>query len=395
MEELFAIKDVYSLYEGNQLLVMVCIMFVAFYPLLIIMKRVVSPGVKKIAKVKGENYSQILDNNHLTTRLIHLFIAFYLMFWGGIFDKTRLMTDVLIRVKDVFITVYVVVSITLFLLTVVNISVDIYKSKAISGRVPVGLHAHILKIFISICSILTLVSLVLGVSISSLFTSIGAAAALLTFVFKDTVLGLLASLQLTFQDIIKVGDWVTLPSYNADGNIQKITITVVLIKNFDNTYTTVPTSAFLSTGVRNWRSVFDLGGRRIRRSISIDMDTIKMCDQKSLNKYKKLPVMDKFAEENKDMFDANNSITNLTIFRWYVDQYLRNHDKIHQQGFTFLVRQLAPTPTGVPIEVYVFTNDTNWINYEGIQSGIFDHFLGVLPQFELKAFQTVFVESAK
>lgn len=388
MEELFAIKDVYSLYEGNQMLVMIGIMIIAFYPLLFITKRVVSPSVNKIAKLKGENYEEILAKHRLTTRLAHLFVALYLMFWGDVFHKSELMSEAVIRAKDLVITVYLIFAISTFLLALINIGSDMYKTKAISHRVPIGLHTQIIKIFIVICAMLTTVSTVLGVSISSLFTSIGAAAALLTFVFKDTVLGLMASIQLTFQDIIKVGDWVTLPSYNADGDIEKITITVVVIRNFDKTYTTVPTYAFLTTGVKNWRAMFQAGGRRIKRAISLDMDTVKICAQKDLNKFKKMPYMHDLAEEKPELFDAKNSVANITMFRKYVEQYLKANEQIHKEGFTFLVRQLDPTENGIPLQLYIFTKDTKWVNHEGIQADIFDHLLGIMSEFELKAFQS-------
>jgi miniconductance mechanosensitive channel len=311
------------------------------------------------------------------------------MFWGDVFDKSDLMSSVVVRIKDVGITIYLIFAISTFLLALLNIAADIYKTKAVSKRVPIGLHTQIVKIVIVICAILTTFSLVMGVSISSLFTSIGAAAALLTFVFKDTVLGLMASIQLTFQDIIKVGDWVTLPSYNADGDIEKITITVVTIRNFDKTFTTVPTYAFLTTGVRNWRAMFQAGGRRIKRAISLDMDTIKICDQKVLNKFSKMPCMKELVKSDPAIFDGKNSIANITMFRKYIEQYLKVHKDIHNDGFSSMVRQLAPTPNGVPIEIYVFTKETRWANHEAIQADIFDHLLGIMPEFELRAFQTV------
>jgi miniconductance mechanosensitive channel len=389
MEELFAINDFYSLYEGHQTLVMFFVMIIAFYPLLLITKRVVSPSVNKVAKSRDANYEEILNKHHLTARLVHLFISFYLMFWGDVFDKSDLMSSVVVRIKDVGITIYLIFAISTFLLALLNIAADIYKTKAVSKRVPIGLHTQIVKIVIVICAILTTFSLVMGVSISSLFTSIGAAAALLTFVFKDTVLGLMASIQLTFQDIIKVGDWVTLPSYNADGDIEKITITVVTIRNFDKTFTTVPTYAFLTTGVRNWRAMFQAGGRRIKRAISLDMDTIKICDQKVLNKFSKMPCMKELVKSDPAIFDGKNSIANITMFRKYIEQYLKVHKDIHNDGFSSMVRQLAPTPNGVPIEIYVFTKETRWANHEAIQADIFDHLLGIMPEFELRAFQTV------
>lgn len=389
MEKLFALKDVYSLYEGNQLLVLVGIMIFAFYPLLFITKRLIFPGVHKIATLKGNNYDEIINKHRLTSRLIHLFIALYLMFWGDIFGKSKLVSEAVLRGKYFFVTLYLIFAITTFFLALVNIGGDIYKTKEVSRRVPIGLHAQIIKTVIVICAILTIISVVLGVSISALFTSIGAAAALLTFVFKDSVLGLMASIQLTFQDIIRVGDWVTLPSYNADGNIEKITITVVVIRNFDKTYTTVPIYAFLNTGVKNWRAMFQSGGRRIRRAITLDVDTIKICSQKDLNKFKKMPYMHDLAKAKPELFDAKNSVVNITMFRKYIEQYLKANDNIHQEeGFTFLVRQLDPTEHGLPIQLYIFTKDTKWTNHEEIQSDIFDHLFGVIHEFELKIFQS-------
>ena len=389
MHELFAIKNVYSLYEGNQLLVMLGIMVIAFYPLLVIIKRLILPSVGKIVDKRNINYTKIFAKHNLSKHAVWLFVAIYLMLWGDFLNKSDLMSAAMVRIKDMVLDIYIVITITSLLLTLMDITVDLYKSKQKSVKIAIGLHMNILKLVVTICSVLSIFSLILSIPISSLFTSLGAAAALLTFVFKDTVLGLLASLQLTFQNIIQVGDWVTLPQYNADGDIKKITITVVVIRNFDGTYTTVPTSAFLLTSVKNWRQMFEEGGRRIKRSISLDMDTIKICDQESLNVLKKMPTMLALAKESPELFNTKAEKTNISMFRYYIEQHLRSNQGIHQEGFTFLVRELDPTPTGIPIELYVFTKDTRWANYETIQADIFDHLLGVLPKFGLKAFQTI------
>ncbi|PCJ29532.1 MAG: mechanosensitive ion channel protein [Rickettsiales bacterium] len=389
MEELFALKNVYELYTGHRVLVTLFIMLTGFYPMLMIMKKIISPRVDKIIKTRSKNSTRIIEKHRITARLIQVFIAVYLMFWGDILDDLTLMSESLIRIKDSAISIYLVTTISSVLLTAINIGVDLHGSRKTFNHTAIELHTHILKIFITACASLSIISVILGISISSLFTSLGAAAALLTFVFKDTVLGLLASVQLTFQNIIRIGDWVSLPSYGADGDIEKITITVVVIRNFDKTCTTVPTSAFLNTGVKNWRTMFESGGRRIKRAISLDMDTIKICSQEHLDKFRKMPCMTDFAKNNKHMFDAKNETTNITMFRYYVEEYLKSHQDIHQEGFTFLVRQLNPTPTGIPLELYVFTKDTAWANYEAIQASIFDHLLGGLAKFELRAFQTV------
>ncbi|MDG1436507.1 MAG: mechanosensitive ion channel [Rickettsiaceae bacterium] len=390
MDELFAIENMYALYDGNQLLVMLCIMFVAFYPGLLVLKKLLLPGAIKLAGKRNSTYGEIAKKQNLSKHIIWVFSALYFMFCGQLLESSDLIGSTAIRVKDVILTIYIIASITSLLLTLMDIAIEVSRVKLVSKRLAIDLHIHIVKIIVVICAILTVFSLILGVSIGYLFTSLGAAAALLTFVFKDTILGLLASLQLTFQNVLQVGDWVTLPQYNADGEIKQITITIVSIRNFDGTYTSVPTSAFLSTGVKNWRQMFEGGGRRIKRSISIDMDTIKICDQKTLDTLKKMPYMTNVLRDNEEYFDAKMGLTNIAMFRHYVDQYLQMHPNIHgKEYFTFLVRQLEPTNTGVPIEIYVFSKDTEWSGYEKIQSEIFEHLFGIMPMFDLKPFQSV------
>lgn len=389
MDELFAIKNVYALYDGNQLVVMLSIMLVAFYPGLLVLRKLLLPGAIKLAGKRNSTYSEIAQKHNLSKHVILVFSALYFMFCGQLLEKSFLINSAAIRAKDVVLTIYIIASITTLLLTLMDIAIEVSKVKLVSKRLAIDLHMHIVKIIVVVCAILTVFSLILEVSIASLFTSLGAAAALLTFVFKDTILGLLASLQLTFQNVLQVGDWVTLPQYNADGEIKKITITIVSIRNFDGTYTSVPTSAFLSTGVKNWRQMFESGGRRIKRAISIDMDTIKICDQKTLDSLKKMPCMKNVARENEEYFDSKMGLTNIAMFRHYIDHYLQMNPNIHgKEYFTFLVRQLEPTNTGVPIEIYVFSKDTQWANYENIQSEIFEHLFGIMPMFELRAFQS-------
>lgn len=395
MGELFAIREVYSLYEGNQLLVMLGIMLITFYPFVFFVKKLLFPVVEKAADKKHPRYLQLSKKYNLSKHMMWVLVALYLMIWSNLLGKSGLISPTIESFKDMVISLVVIATITSLLVTLIEMGAEAAKTQKNQVATALGLHMHILKIVVIICAVLSVLTLILGVSVSSFFTSLGAAAALLTFVFKDTVLGLLASLQLTFQNIIQVGDWVTLPGYNADGDIQKITITVVTIRNFDGTYTTVPTTAFLNSGVKNWRHMFERGGRRIKRAISVDMDTVKICDQKMLDSLKKLPDMNGLLKEKAQWFDAKNGKTNLAMFRHYVESYLRAHQQIHKDGFTFLVRQLDPTPTGLPLELYVFTKDTNWVNYEAIQSDIFDHLLGVMPKFDLKAFQSAFVSYNK
>jgi len=387
MEKYFTLPNIYTLYNEYQLLVMFTIMIILLYPFLSIIKIVLIPSVKKMVGYENQKYSALLEKKNIYGSVTNICLGLYLVFWDNIFDKSSLSSPLIIKLKDVLVTTYVIFTITSLLLAIINVATELYNSHKLNGRIAIDLHAQILRIFIVIASLLAVFSLVIGIPISSLFASLGAIAALLTFIFKDSLLGLIASLQVTFQNIIQVGDWVTLPQYNADGNIQKITITVVVVRNFDNTYTTVPTSVFLTTGVKNWRSMFESGGRRIKRAINLDMNYIKILSEAELNELRKLPLMAELEEENKELFIAQT--TNITMFRHYIKQYLGSHSQIHKKSFSFIVRTLDPTPNGLPIELYAFTKDTKWDRYEEIQSDIFEHLLAIMPSFKLRAFQLV------
>lgn len=393
MEELFAIDNFYKLFNDfvnmDQLYTMLGMMLIAFYPMFLIVKKLVNPILDKLISIRGNVYADIIRQHKIHQHIGHIFIGIYLVFWSEIFTKAKLLTPFALHLKSLFLTVYTTIFISALLSSIINIFVDIYQAKESASRIPIGLHAHILKVLISICAILIILSAALNLDLSALLTSLGAAAALLTFVFKDTVLGLLASLQLTFQNIIKVGDWITVPSHHADGTVESITITVVKVRNFDKTVTTVPTYALISGGVKNWQAMKDLGGRRIKRSVSLNIDTVKFCDQKTLDQFLNIPLCTSLAKSKPELFKAENQVTNLTILRHYIREYIENHQKIHKKGFMCIVRQLQSNSVGVPIEVYVFTTEVDWAIHESIQADIFDHIYGVVPQFDLKVFQYV------
>jgi miniconductance mechanosensitive channel len=224
------------------------------------------------------------------------------------------------------------------------------------------------------------VSLLLNKSPIVFLTGLGALSAVLMLVFKDTILGFVTNIQVAALDLIRVGDWITIPSAGVDGDVMDVSINTVKIRNFDKTISTLPTYTLINNSVQNWRGMTETGGRRIKRSISIDINTIKFCDAELINKLKN--------EEYLKDFDFSKKPTNVTVFRTYMESYLRQHPKIHL-GLTFLVRELQPTETGLPVELYIFTNDTNWVNYEGIQADIFDYAFASLPIFDLRAFQSI------
>ena len=230
-------------------------------------------------------------------------------------------------------------------------------------------------------------------------SGIGAMTAVLMLVFKDTILSLVASVQIASNDMVRLGDWVEMPKLNADGDVIDIALHTVKIRNFDNTITTVPTSKFIDESFKNWRGMSESGARRIKRSIYIDKSTIRFLTDEEVNRFKRFKLLEDYVEKKQEEIRAFNEslggsgedvnwrrMTNIGTLRAYIVNYLRNHPKIDQSR-TLLVRQLAPTPHGLPIELYVFSNDTKWVAYEGIQADIFDHIIALLPEFGLRLFQ--------
>jgi miniconductance mechanosensitive channel len=219
-------------------------------------------------------------------------------------------------------------------------------------------------------------------------------------VFKDTILGFVASIQLSGHDMIRIGDWIEMPKYGADGDVIEVSINTVKVRNWDKTITTIPTYGLVSDAFKNWRGMSESGGRRIKRALHIDMSSIKFCTDEMLERFNKFDFIKNYIAEKQDEIieynkehetDTSQLIngrrqTNIGVFRAYTIAYLKNHPKIHQD-MTFLVRHLEPKQYGLPVQIYVFSNDQAWANYEAIQADIFDHLLAALPEFELRVFQ--------
>ena len=233
-----------------------------------------------------------------------------------------------------------------------------------------------------------------------LLSGLGAMTAVLMLIFKDPILGFVAGIQLISNRMLKPGDWIEMPKYGADGDVVDITLTTVKVQNFDNTITTIPTYALINDSFKNWRGMQESMGRRIKRAIYIDMNTIKFCSPEVLDRFSKIRYITDYMQKKSrevesynteggiEAQDAGNArrLTNIGTFRAYVYAYLQNHPMINT-NLTFLIRQLAPTQYGLPLEIYVFSRDKNWVNYEAIQSDIFDHLLAIANEFDLKVYQ--------
>ncbi len=276
----------------------------------------------------------------------------------------------------------------------------IYQTFDISKEVPIKAFIQALRILIYFLAFILFFSAMLDKTPLYLLSGLGALTAVFMLIFKDAILGFVAGIQLTANKMVTHGDWIEMPKYGADGDVLEVSLTTVKIQNWDKTITTIPTYALISESFKNWRGMSESGGRRIKRAIYIDMSTIQFCNDEMIAKFSKIrPIktyietkMKELTEHNTthDLDDANivnrRRLSNIGTFRAYIIAYLKGHPKIHQE-MTFLVRQLAPSEHGLPIEIYVFCNDTDWGRYEAIQADIFDHFLAAVSEFGLKVFQ--------
>jgi miniconductance mechanosensitive channel len=283
---------------------------------------------------------------------------------------------------------------------VINAFQDLSGDFASASEVPIKSYAQIVKLVVYILGGLMTVAVLTGRSPWVLMSGIGALMAVIILVFRDTILNIVASITITANRLVRVGDWIEAPAFGADGDVIDIALHTVKIQNWDKTITTIPTYKLVETSFKNWRGMSESGGRRIKRAIYIDMNTIKLCDTQMLERFERFELLaeglrqrraevERYnAEHVTDMKELINGrrLTNVGTLRAYIIAYLRQHPRIHQD-LTFLVRQLAPTSNGLPIEIYVFTRDIEWVKYEEIQADIFDHLLAVMPMFDLRIFQ--------
>ncbi len=277
---------------------------------------------------------------------------------------------------------------------------DYYNRYSFAKEHPIAGPIQVLKILTYLVGLLGIIGYLFDKDLSTLFLSLGTISAVLMLIFKDPILGFAGGLQLTFNKMVRIGDWITMNKYGADGTVIEINLTTVKVQNFDKTIVTIPTYSMVSDSFQNWRGMEESGGRRIKRSINIDMDTVKFCTPEMLERFRKIQIITEYIDNREKEIKAYNEAlqidptvkvngrrqTNLGVFQAYLKAYLRNRPDINQD-MTFIVRQLQPTEKGIPIELYVFTTTTEWVAYEEIQVSIFDHVLAVIPEFDLRVFQ--------
>jgi miniconductance mechanosensitive channel len=297
---------------------------------------------------------------------------------------------------------YMVIMITLTLTAMLSAANQIYESFPVARRRPIKGFVQLAQIAAYILGAIIVIAMLIDRSPVILLSGFGAMTAVLLLIFKDTLLSLVASVQLTGQDMVRVGDWLEMPQFGADGDVIDVALYTVKVQNWDKTITTIPTHRLISDSFKNWRGMSESGGRRIKRSINVDVTSIRVLTDTEVKHFKDFALLKDYIAAKEADLNAYNEVidepgeagvnlrrlTNIGTFRAYIHSYLKHHPKIHDR-MTLIVRQLQPGAEGLPIEVYAFTNDTDWAAYEGIQADIFDHLYAIAPEFGLRLYQRI------
>ena len=378
--------------ENPYIILLISILFA--YLLFLVTNRIILRSIAKIFRRTSTTFDDILLEQKVFHKLPYLIP---LIFLYSLRDVVPFFKSV-----DRFIIALIALIILVSLNALINAINDVYKKSRFADKLNIKSYAQVVKLIINSVGIIIIAALLAGKSPIYFLSGLGALTAVLILVFKDTILSLVSSVQISSNDLFKIGDWIEAPQFGADGNVIDIALHSVKVQNWDKTICVVPTNQLINSSFKNWRGMSESGGRRIKRSIKINMKSIRFCSDSMIEKFKTIHLLKDYIEKKLkeikgynidkkiDKADEVNrrSLTNVGTFRAYIKFYLKNNAKIHND-MTFLVRQLAPQSDGLPIEIYVFSNDTDWINYEAIQSDIFDHLLAILPEFELEVFQNL------
>jgi len=301
---------------------------------------------------------------------------------------------------DTLADIYMVFMIISILMSIVRAGAESLRAKPQFAGKPMESYIQVVRIVFLFLGMGTIFSIITGQSLLAFFTAMGAASAVLLLIFKDSIMGFVASIQVTTNDMVRIGDWITMPKYGADGDVMEINLTTVKVRNFDKTITTIPTYTLISDSFQNWRGMQESGGRRIKRSIIIKQSSIRFVREEELPRFQQIQGIQAYIQKRGDEINKHNehigadrsillngrNFTNFGLYRKYVEWYVENHPAI-RKDMTLLVRQLAPNENGLPLELYVFTNTTDWNQYEYIMADIFDHLIAAVSFFDLCIFE--------
>ena len=381
-----------SLVRGGLILLVLLLSWVAHR----VSQGPINRSIEKFAHYTIQQWDDILVEKHIVKRILY-FIPLILLY---VLSSPILTGTSLLPLSQTLISVLFLIAGMMFLDAMLNALLAIYGKSAISKEISITPFVQVLKLVLYFVTGILLLSLLLQKTPLYFLSGLGALTAVLMFVFKDVLMGFVAGIQLIANKMVAPKDWIEMPKYGADGDVLEITLTTVKVQNFDNTITTIPTYALINESFKNWRNMNLSGGRRIKRYVNIDLGSIKFCSSEMLEQFKRIQLISQYIQNRQEEILVYNKkhqvdestlvngrrLTNIGVFRSYVEAYLRQHPMIHKD-MTFLIRQLSPSENGLPIEIYVFCKDTNWTAYEAIQADIFDHILAVVPEFDLLVFQ--------
>ena len=380
-----------------KLVILLFILFIISYVTNLIVKKILIRSIRLVIKKTKTVWDDALVENKVFISLSHIAPAIVIYLTTPyIFEDFAGAIPYILRIVNAYISTVLIIVIINFLNTLKYYSEN---TKLFKDN-PLDSYFQLVKIAIYIIGSIIILSFLLNKSPLYFFSALGAMTVVLLLIFKDTIMGFVASIQLSANDMIRIGDWVSMPKYGADGDVIEMNLTTIKIQNWDKTITTIPTYAFISESFKNWRGMSESGGRRIKRSLNIKISSIKFCTLEMLERFKKFQLIKDYIEEKSNKIEEYNKenkidkshlingkhLTNIGILRVYAEAYVKNNPDINLK-MTCMIRQLRPTEKGLPIEIYTFSNRQEWVTYEGIMSDMFDHLIAAVPEFELEVFQ--------
>jgi len=351
----------------------------------------------RFASKSKSNFDDIMVTNKVFRNISHIIPLLIALEFVSIvfsdFDYTEKIVEKGLKVFAIVLTLWIVRS---FL----NTLKDYFKTLPRLKDKPIDSYIQVFMIFAWVLGVFSAFAIITDTEVWAYFTALGAASAIIILVFRDTILGFVASIQVSINDMVRIGDWITFEKYGADGDVIEINLSTVKVQNFDKTITTIPTYALISDSFKNWRGMENSDGRRIKRSLNIKLDSIKYLSKNEVDKLKEVELISTYLEKrqsdiskynttnniNKDLLLNGRNLTNIGVFRKYLETYIDKHSAINKD-MMIMVRQLAPTTQGIPLEIYAFSSDKRWENYEYIMSDIFDHLIAAVPYFDLEIFE--------
>ncbi len=381
----------------DNLIIFVIIIFIALIVNFVGKKIILSIVARYVRKSKNEIDDVFLEKKvfNRLSQLLPSIVIFYSIS-SAFDDVTSKWIDVIKIITEIYMVI-VIMLITISFLKAINV---IHEKLSKNKSITIKSYIQIGNIFVIITSVLIIFSIIFDVNLSAIFTGLGAFTAILMLIFQDTIKGLVGGIILSTHEMVQINDWISMPKFNADGIVIDVSLNIVKVQNWDKSISTIPTYSMVTDSFSNWKGMEEADGRRIKRSIIIDVKSIKFLTADDITKYKKIKHLTKYIEQKEIELNKKNtelgvtedaningkSLTNIGTFRIYLENYLVNNENINKD-MTFIVRQLPSTESGLPIEIYVFSKEKDWNKYEQIQADIFDHVLAIVPVFELRVFQ--------